>query len=70
MVLGVANADEADRIFAGLGDGSEAILMLQATHWSPSYGSSSDAAPAVVRDRMTYEKGLSVLHAIASRSEV
>ncbi|HWW88313.1 MAG TPA: VOC family protein [Vicinamibacterales bacterium] len=38
MVLGVANADEADRVFAGLADGGEVIMPLQATHWSPRYG--------------------------------
>lgn len=43
MVLGVANADEADRVFGGLADGGQVIMPLQATHWSPRYG--------VVRDR-------------------
>ena len=33
-----ANADEADRIFAGLADGGHVIMPLQATHWSPRYG--------------------------------
>jgi uncharacterized glyoxalase superfamily protein PhnB len=31
MVLGVANADEGDRVFAGLADGGEMIMPLQAT---------------------------------------
>jgi PhnB protein len=38
MVIGVANADEADRLFAGLAEGGEVIMPLQATHWSPRYG--------------------------------
>jgi PhnB protein len=38
MVLGVANADEADRVFAGLADGGEVLIPLQATQWSPRYG--------------------------------
>ena len=38
MVIGVANADEADRLFAGLAEGGEMIMPLQATHWSPRYG--------------------------------
>ena len=38
MVIGVATADEADRIFAGLADGGEVIMPLQATDWSPRYG--------------------------------
>jgi hypothetical protein len=31
MVIGVANAAEADRVFAGLADGGEVIMLLQAT---------------------------------------
>ena len=38
LVVGVANADEADRVFAGLAEGGEVIMPLQATHWSPRYG--------------------------------
>ena len=38
MVIGVANADEADRLFAGLAEGGEVIMPLQATDWSPRYG--------------------------------
>ena len=38
MVIGVANADEADRLFAGLAEGGEVIMPLQTTHWSPRYG--------------------------------
>jgi PhnB protein len=38
MVIGVANADQADRLFAGLAEGGEVIMPLQATHWSPRYG--------------------------------
>ena len=38
LVVGVANADEADRVFAGLAKGGEVIMPLQATHWSPRYG--------------------------------
>ena len=38
LVLGVANADEADRVFAGLAEGGEVIMPLQATYWSPRYG--------------------------------
>jgi PhnB protein len=34
----VANADEADRLFAGLAKGGEVIMPLQATHWSLRYG--------------------------------
>jgi PhnB protein len=37
MVLGVAHADEADRIFAGLAEGGEVIMPLQTTR-SPRYG--------------------------------
>lgn len=43
MVIGVADADDADRVFAGLAESGEVIMPLQATHWSPRYG--------VVRDR-------------------
>ena len=43
LVLGVANADEADRVFVGLAEGGEVIMPLQATYWSPRYG--------LVRDR-------------------
>ena len=38
MVVGVPDAAEADRIFAGLADGGEALMPLQATPWSPRYG--------------------------------
>jgi len=38
MVLGVATAAEADHIFAGLAEGGDVIMPLQATHWSPRYG--------------------------------
>ena len=38
MVIDVANAAEADRVFAGLADGGEVLMPLQATHWSPRYG--------------------------------
>ena len=38
MVLGVANAGEADRVFAGLSEGGEVLMPLRATHWSPRYG--------------------------------
>jgi PhnB protein len=38
MVIEVANADEADRLFAGLAEGGEVIMPLQATHWSLRYG--------------------------------
>jgi PhnB protein len=38
MVLGVADTDEADRMFAGLVEGGEVIMPLQATHWSLRYG--------------------------------
>jgi PhnB protein len=38
MVLGVADAGEADRAFAGLAEGGEVLMPLQATHWSPRYG--------------------------------
>lgn len=38
MVLGVANSDEADLVFAGLADGGEVLMPLQATPWSPRYG--------------------------------
>ena len=38
MVIGVANADQAHRLFAGLAEGGEVIMPLQATHWSPRYG--------------------------------
>ena len=38
MVIDVANAPEADRVFAGLADGGEVLMPLQATHWSPRYG--------------------------------
>src|SRR5262249_16789582 len=37
-VMGVPTADEADRVFAGLADGGEVLMPLQATHWSPRYG--------------------------------
>ena len=43
MVLAVANAGEADRVFAGLGEGGEVLMPLQATHWSPRYGVVRDA---------------------------
>jgi PhnB protein len=38
MVIGVANADEANRVFAGLAEDGEVLMPLQATHWSPRYG--------------------------------
>jgi PhnB protein len=38
MVIGVASADEADRLCVGLAEGGEVIMPLQATHWSPRYG--------------------------------
>jgi len=38
MVIGVANAGEADRLFAGLAQSGEVIMPLQPTHWSPRYG--------------------------------
>ena len=38
MVIGVSTADEADRVFAGLAEGGEVVMPLQATHWSPRYG--------------------------------
>jgi len=38
MVVGVADAGEADRVFAGLADGGEVLMPLQTTHWSPRYG--------------------------------
>jgi PhnB protein len=38
MVMGVPNAAEADRIFAGLTAGGEVLMPLQPTHWSPRYG--------------------------------
>ena len=38
MVISVANAEEAERIFSGLAEGGEELMPLQATHWSPRYG--------------------------------
>lgn len=38
MVVGVASADEADRLFAGLAERGQVIMPLQATHWLPRYG--------------------------------
>ena len=38
MVLGLSNRDDADRIFAGLAEGGQVVMPLQATHWSPRYG--------------------------------
>ena len=38
MVIGVANAAEADRVFAGLAEGGDVLMPLQATHWSARYG--------------------------------
>ena len=38
MVIGVATADEADHIFAGLAESGDVIMPLQATDWSPRYG--------------------------------
>ena len=38
MVVGVANAAEADRVFAGLAEGGDVIMPLEATPWSPRYG--------------------------------
>ncbi|HUK33500.1 MAG TPA: VOC family protein [Vicinamibacterales bacterium] len=38
FVLGVPSANEADRLFAGLADGGDVLMPLQATHWSPRYG--------------------------------
>jgi len=42
MVIGVTSTDEADRLFAGLSEGGEVIMPLQATHWSPRYGVARD----------------------------
>jgi PhnB protein len=38
MVIDVAKAAEADRVFAGLAEGGEVLMPLQATPWSPRYG--------------------------------
>ena len=38
MVIGVGNTAEADRVFAGLADGGDVLMPLQATPWSPRYG--------------------------------
>ena len=38
MVIGAANAGEAECLFAGLADGGNVLMPLQATHWSPRYG--------------------------------
>jgi len=38
MVVGVASAAEADRVFAGLAEGGEVLMPLQTTDWSPRYG--------------------------------
>ena len=38
MVVGVASAAEADRVFAGLADGGEELMPLQTMPWSPRYG--------------------------------
>jgi PhnB protein len=38
MVLAVANAEEADRVFTGLAEGGDVLMPLQATPWSPRYG--------------------------------
>jgi len=38
LVVGVANAADADRVFAGLADGGEVLMPLQKTPWSPRYG--------------------------------
>jgi PhnB protein len=38
MMITVANPAEADRVFAGLAEGGEVLMALQATHWSPRYG--------------------------------
>ena len=38
LVLGVSNADEAERAFAGLAEGGDVIMELQTTPWSPRYG--------------------------------
>jgi PhnB protein len=38
MVIEVADAAEAERVFAGLAEGGEVLMPLQATPWSPRYG--------------------------------
>ena len=38
IMIGVPNPGEADRVFAGLAEGGEELMTLQATHWSPRYG--------------------------------
>lgn len=38
LVLGVANAEEAERTFGGLAEGGDVIMPLQETPWSPRYG--------------------------------
>jgi PhnB protein len=38
LVIGVTSAAEAERIFAGLAEGGDVLMPLQATHWSPRYG--------------------------------
>ncbi len=43
MVAGLTSADEAERVFAGLAEGGEVIMPLQATHWSSRYGVVRDA---------------------------
>lgn len=43
MVIGVTSAADADRVFAGLAQGGEVLMPLQATDWSPRYGVVRDA---------------------------
>jgi len=43
LVVGVPNADEAERVFAALAEGGEVLMQLQATPWSPRYGVVRDA---------------------------
>ena len=38
LVVGVENAADAERVFAGLAEGGEVLMPLQKTHWSPRYG--------------------------------
>ncbi len=71
LVLGVANADEADRVFAGLAEGGEVIMPLQATHWSPRYGLvrdpfGNDGKSTATQNRLRKEPGCASFVAVSA----
>ena len=62
MVIGVPNAAEADRVFAGLVEGGEVLMPLQATQWSPCVTAPADRHSSQVRLQSAVAAGLIDFH--------